>query len=42
MKDDRLYLIHVLECIERVERYTAPGRDAFFSDTGGHESQFCS
>lgn len=33
MKDDRLYLIHILECIERIERYTAPGRDAFFSDT---------
>jgi len=33
VKDDRLYLIHILECIERLERYTAPGRDAFFSDT---------
>lgn len=33
MKDDRLYLIHITECIERIERYTAPGRDAFFSDT---------
>ena len=33
MRDDRLYLIHVTECIERIERYTAPGRDAFLSDT---------
>ena len=33
MKDDRLYLIHILECMQRIERYTAPGRDAFFSDT---------
>lgn len=33
MKDDRLYLIHIMECIERIERYTASGRDAFFSDT---------
>ena len=33
MKDDQLYLVHVLECIERIERYVAPGRDAFFSET---------
>ena len=33
MRDDRLYLIHITECIERIERYTAPGRDAFLSDT---------
>lgn len=31
MKDDKLYLIHILECIERVERYTSDGRNAFFS-----------
>ena len=29
MKDDRLYLIHVVECAERVEQYTAGGKDAF-------------
>jgi len=33
MKDDRLYLIHISECIERIERYTAAGRAAFFADT---------
>lgn len=33
MKDDRLYLIHITECIERIEHYTAPGRDAFLADT---------
>ncbi len=33
MKDDRLYLIHILECIERIERYTADGGDAFVDDT---------
>ena len=33
MKDDRLYLIHITECIERIEHYTAPGRDAFVADT---------
>lgn len=29
MKDDRLYLIHILECITRIEAYTKGGRDAF-------------
>jgi uncharacterized protein with HEPN domain len=33
MKDDRLYLIHIGECIERIERYTAPGQTAFQADT---------
>lgn len=33
MKDDRLYLIHILECINRIERYTADGGDAFIEDT---------
>lgn len=32
MNDDRLYLLHVQECIERVEQYTAAGRTAFFGD----------
>lgn len=33
MKDDRLYLIHISECIARIESYTAGGRDAFFAST---------
>jgi uncharacterized protein with HEPN domain len=34
MKDDKLYLIHIRECIERVERYTAGGgRAAFLAST---------
>ena len=33
MKDDRVYLIHVLECIEQIEHYTEDGAEAFFSDT---------
>jgi uncharacterized protein with HEPN domain len=33
IKDDRLYLIHIHECIERIERYTVDGRDAFLQDT---------
>lgn len=29
MKDDRLYLIHILECISRIETYTTGGRAVF-------------
>ena len=29
MKDDKLYLIHILERIERVQTYTSGGREAF-------------
>ena len=32
MKDDRLYLIHIKECIERVIMYTEEGKDVFFAD----------
>jgi uncharacterized protein with HEPN domain len=32
VKDDRIYIDHILECIEWITRYTAEGRDAFFSD----------
>ena len=31
-RDDRLYLIHIDECIHRIEQYTSTGEDAFFSD----------
>jgi uncharacterized protein with HEPN domain len=33
MKDERLYLAHIIECIDRVERYIADGREAFFNST---------
>jgi uncharacterized protein with HEPN domain len=33
VKDDRLYLVHMSECIARIVQYTAAGEDAFFSDT---------
>ena len=33
MKDDRLYLIHIGECIDRILRYTVGGRDAFLRDS---------
>jgi len=33
VKDDRLYLIHIQECIARIQQYTAAGREAFVADT---------
>ena len=33
MKDDRLYLIHILECISRIELYTREGKVTFLQDT---------
>jgi len=33
LTDDRLYLIHILECIERIELYTSEGKISFFVDT---------
>ena len=32
MKDDRLYLEHILECIGKIKKYTEKGRDAFMGD----------
>lgn len=32
MKDDGLYLDHIIECIDRVRIYTQDGRDAFMAD----------
>ena len=29
MKDDKLYLIHISECIQQIESYTQDGRAAF-------------
>ena len=33
MKCDRLYLIHIGECIDRIEKYTAGGRDDYMNST---------
>ena len=33
MKDDRLYLIHIFECLSRIEQYTREGKEAFMGDT---------
>jgi len=31
VKDDRIYLKHILRCIARIEEYTAGGRESFFA-----------
>ncbi len=33
MKSDRLYLVHMMECIERIERYTEAGKQSFFTNS---------
>lgn len=33
MKDDRLYLINIIECIERIEAYTKGGKEVFLAST---------
>lgn len=32
MKDERVYLLHALEAVDAIQRYTVDGRDAFFAD----------
>jgi uncharacterized protein with HEPN domain len=32
VKDDRVYLRHILDCIEAIREYTAGGSKSFFSD----------
>lgn len=33
MKNSRLYLSHLLVCIEKIERYTNNGKNVFLNDT---------
>lgn len=33
MRDDRFYLLHIAECIARVEEYVAGGQDSFMETT---------
>ncbi len=33
MRDDRLYLSNIFECIERIESYTHDGKEAFLQTT---------
>ena len=32
MKDDKLYLIHIIECLQKIRDYTAEGEDVFHKD----------
>lgn len=32
-KDQRVYLVHIRECIGRIERYTVDGKDRFVADS---------
>lgn len=32
MKDSRVYLIHIRDCISRVKQYTIDGKEVFFQD----------
>ena len=32
MKDDRLYLVHIQDCIDRILQFTSDGKDAFLAD----------
>lgn len=32
MRDDRLYLLHLSESLERIEEYVVEGKEAFFAD----------
>lgn len=32
MKDNRLYLVYISECIDRINTYTAEGKAAFLED----------
>jgi uncharacterized protein with HEPN domain len=32
MKNDRLYLVYISECIDRIDSYTADGKTAFIND----------
>ena len=35
---DALYLIHIRECLTRVDEYTSGGRDEFMDDTKTHDA----
>ncbi len=38
MKEDRVYLKHILRCIRRIEEYTAKGREDFLSSHMAHDA----
>ena len=32
MKDDRLYLVHILDCIDHILQFTSEGKNSFLAD----------
>ncbi len=40
MKDSRVYLVHIRDCINRIEAYTAEGKTAFFADLKTQDAVF--
>ena len=37
-KDPRVYLAHIVECIQKIERFTAEGKSRFFRDPMVHDA----
>jgi uncharacterized protein with HEPN domain len=33
VKEDKFYLIHILECIKKIEEYTSTGKDTFMNSS---------
>ena len=33
MKEERFYLLHIVQCIEKIEQYTQAGKSTFLTDT---------
>ncbi len=33
MKENRIYLIHIRDCLTRIKSYTIEGKDTFFQET---------
>ena len=33
MKDDKLYLLYISECLDRIDRYVSEGEEQFMKDT---------
>ena|SRR3990172_2874493 len=38
MKDDRVYLEHILDCLEAITNYTCEGREMFLRDRKTHQA----
>ena len=32
MKNDKLYLVHIIECIEKIDKFTTEGKNSFLLD----------